>query len=604
MKNFLILLFLFAAAFNTTAQTKDTLKTVRPLRDSLSIADTLHARDTSLVKRDSLGVKAEIIVPLHYHGLAQPFGYSAFIRQEQILFHDYRYTGNLIDLFPLAFVRDLGSLGQPNEILIYGSGLNETSYLRDGILINNRLTNSFDVNNIQSESIDSIEVVPLPRSFLYGTVNNPAAINIISKDDFSIGGSKAPYSRLRYSQAPNEEAMIDFIYNAYISRRLITTFELTNKTFSSRFQNSAFSTWNGSLKLKYLLSNSFNISGSYGYVKSETGLNGGVPGTYIDSIGLSNLPLELNVPVSYTSRYQKQTMHNFSLQLLGNYLQHFRSDVNAYYRYYLTEFRMNEKMSDPAVPVIFDDNRSRTYGVSVRQSFSDTLLNADVSAIYEKNELRTDILPANKNLNAFSISGQASSGILGSTLVPSVFAKYLNYDSRSFTGYGADLTLNLTTKYKLYGGISQFYQPLTPLESNFNSGADSKKITTMQAGACVKEKYFTAGLDLFYRQTQNELLPVISPDNKISSYNVRNTDIPGVGLDLGVNVWRIYLESRTAYYFNKKDYSLPSFTFNGGIYYRDTLFNGNLHLKTGFNLRAVGQQNFYAYDFEKNMTAY
>ncbi|MCU7526101.1 MAG: hypothetical protein HF308_16620 [Ignavibacteria bacterium] len=624
MKKIIFLFLMFFAAAALQAQTRDSLRTRPVVRDSVHAKrDSLHLRDTTQAAgRDSLKKHAAVFIPVYRNSLTTDYEFNNQIKKRDILFHDYRYTADYLQLFPLAFLRDLGSLGQPSELLLYGAGFNETSYLHDGMLINNRLTNSFDLNLMQSESVDSLEVIPLARGFLYGTFNNAATVNFISKDVYSIGNSKAPYTRIRYYQAPNEEAMIDFIYSAYFSRKFITTAEVTNRTMTSRFPNTDFSIWNGSLKAKYLFSNTVNVTGSYNYSKSQTGLYGGITTAFIDSVGgLANIPDQgLNVDVYYTSRYQKNTQHNFSLQLLSSYFKNFKSDLNAYYRFNLTEFRQNEKRTSPSVPYIFDNNKTRTYGLSLRQTYQDTLFNADLSGIYERNEFDAALLGINENKGVLALSGRISSALIKRTIIPSVFAKYLNYSSESYLGVGADVTINIADNLKLYGGMSRYNEPLTVLNRNFyvpdsisalsqniNRAAliSSEKRTVMEIGAVLTLKDFQIGLDAFSRITSNRPSPVMLLNTgSVIGYLPEDLKIYGAGLNLNMNFGRIYLEARPAYYnVQESRYSLPKFSFNGGIYYRDTLFNANLHLKTGFTLSAAGRQNFYSYDFEKSMSA-
>jgi len=79
------------------------------------------------------------------------------IGKNEIDSYDYRFMGDLLTNAPFGFNRDLGNVGQPSEVLINGQGFGKVSYLNDGISINNRLTNSYDLNLFQSESVDSIE---------------------------------------------------------------------------------------------------------------------------------------------------------------------------------------------------------------------------------------------------------------------------------------------------------------------------------------------------------------------------------------------------------------------------------------------------------------
>ena len=121
------------------------------------------ANDTSKIAADDSLVVPETIIPIQIEPLT---GTSFIINRKDFLFNDYRYTGDFLKLFPLTFTQDLGFVGYPNQSFVYGIGDGGVSYMIDGVLWNDRYFNSLDLNLIQSEDIDSIEIVPLPRGFL------------------------------------------------------------------------------------------------------------------------------------------------------------------------------------------------------------------------------------------------------------------------------------------------------------------------------------------------------------------------------------------------------------------------------------------------------
>lgn len=159
-----------------------------------------------------------------------------FILRESIIKSNYRFAGDLLNDFPLSFQRDYGFVGYPNEILFYGLGSPFVNWMADGISLNDRFSNSYNLNLIQTEDIDSIEVVPLTRGFLYGSYMYPVTINFITRD-FIL---PQPYSRIRYIQGPNREASVDANFHALVSKNfyshLILPTEL--KTALSEIQSS------------------------------------------------------------------------------------------------------------------------------------------------------------------------------------------------------------------------------------------------------------------------------------------------------------------------------------------------------------------------------
>src|SRR3972149_1269552 len=323
MKHLITLLLLFYGL--TPAQISDSGSV-----NSIIFPDTTILNTKTLSQADSTKQK---ILPDTLHPIyVSPFSSNSnFISHQQILKSDYRYAGDILNNFSFNFTRDFGFTGQPNETLIYGAGFNGISYFEDGILYNNRFINSLDLNLVQTESIDSIEIVPLPRGFLYGPYNNSVSVNFIHKDFLS----RQPYTRIKYYQGPSGEAMIDGFFNAWLYKKLNASFDITNRKTDDRYTNSSFSLCQSRLKLKYLLSDKINVIGSFYYVTSKTGLNGGV-----DLSQITGTQSEINsviydevlAPVVYTNRIEQTRQINYSVTLLGKFTDNSNTDLTFYYR--------------------------------------------------------------------------------------------------------------------------------------------------------------------------------------------------------------------------------------------------------------------------------
>ncbi|MDH3268285.1 MAG: TonB-dependent receptor [Ignavibacteria bacterium] len=294
--------------------------------------DTLLTSDTT--KTEQTTAKADTLIPIQGQPLTDV---STIIGRNTFLFENYRYTGDLLRSFNLNFIKDLGFIGYPNESFIYGVGNSAISYMLDGVLWNNRYTNSLDLNLVQSEDIDSIEIVPSPRGFLYGPYNNPVTVNFITRD-FVV---PVPYARVKYYQGPDAEAMIDGRFSALLAKRWNLSFEVTNRSIDSTYTNTAFSFWQINAKLKYFLSNSVNITGWYYFVSNKQGLNGGVN---VDS--LANIPPSFNIdmyspeaPVIYPNQKLDVLQNNFGLRTLAKPFDNSKLDLSFYYRYNLNQLK-------------------------------------------------------------------------------------------------------------------------------------------------------------------------------------------------------------------------------------------------------------------------
>ena len=130
-----------------------------------------------------------------------------------------------------------------------------TNYLKDGIALNDIPFIFYDLNYLQSETVDSIEIIPAPRGFLYCSYNKSLSVNFISKDFISIN----PYTRIKYYQGVFGESMLDGIFNSVLYKKLFGYLDVTNRKLDQRFTNSDFSSWQVTAKLRYLISNSFKL---------------------------------------------------------------------------------------------------------------------------------------------------------------------------------------------------------------------------------------------------------------------------------------------------------------------------------------------------------
>ncbi|MCF8240373.1 MAG: TonB-dependent receptor plug domain-containing protein [Melioribacteraceae bacterium] len=586
--------------------------------DSVLTADSLAAVD-SLSAVDSLAVKVirDTLVPIFQMPLDLSNQKSFLFTKDEIDKTDYRFLGDILTNMPFSHLQDLGSFGQPSEMMFYGLGSGNVSYLSDGVFINNRMINSLNLFNFQSEYIDSLEYFPLARGFIYGTSNNPVAINFITRDKLGI----TPFTRIRFYQAPDEEGYLDGIFNAYFGRRINGSFEFTNSSIDSRYSNSQFTGWKASARVRWMPNNFVNFIGSYSYVRQESWLFGGVD---YDTLSFLLTPGEveeiifapLDAPVNYESRSIRYYKHYFNLKSLFRISKHYYADMNFYYHFDLNEYRQNEKSNFalyPNIPVIIDNNRTKTYGMSLRQLFYTDVFNIDVHGIYEYGKYTGGVLNQYDNTNTYSVSGKMNFNLIDTTIVPSVFGKYLNERNKSYFGIGGDVLINYSDNISLYGGLSRFEKPLSVIEYQyaFSPQSFSQVIQTFEGKALFKLGAFSGSIGYFFVQYDDKPVGVIEHSgndkvNEISFFTKGDFNIHGINGSVNYKLWRFHLENNFSYYLTGEQYvdnSLPQFTLKSGLYYKSKHFNNNLDLKTGLNFKLFGSQDYLTYDFEKNLSA-
>lgn len=603
MQKLFFLLILFSACLNVSTfaqQAKEKKSFNKNFTDSSTIKSEQIPDTTKKSLSDSVKtIQREKLIPII------PNNSYSFIPKENIYDSNFlqkldsRYTGNFFSSIPFGFLCDFGSIGQPNEVAIYGNGFGNSSFLINRLSANNRLTNSLDLNLFQSESFDSLEIIPLAQGFLYNEMNNPVTVNFVTRD-FVV---TKPYTRIRFYQAPNEEGFFDGIFSSNISRKLSVFTELTHQSTDPRFKNSDYGMWAGSIRLRYLLNNDFNIIGSYSYFQSNVGLNGGVDLDSIKRVTTANQIEEvlfstIQAPVNYIDRYQKVSSHNINVRLLANIIGNKPTDLTFYYQSSLTEFRQNEHTSlirdtwrwdwPWRHDRIIDDNKFNTYGAKLSQNFGNEFLNIYSEALYESTLLNTPLLKRDDRINTFSAMARASLNTQEEEpkFIPSVFGKFLNYDGNSYLGAGTDVSWYINKNYSIYFGLSKFKRPPNNF-ANQSGLVDKSDIIMIEAKLNYKNPFANISTGYFFQEL----------DINGKAYKT----LQGLNLNFDWHFWKLLLSANTTYYFiqdDKDNFPLPDFTSNGGIYYVDTLFNANLKLKAGINYWLIGDRGFQYINFE------
>lgn len=576
-----------------TSKTSDTLKTVvKKSADSLAFIEPERLDDS--------GISGKLFTA------------------GDIKYSDYRYTGNFFTYLPFGMLKDLGQTGQPSEASVYGLGYNNVTFMYDGLVLNDRLQNSFDTYNLPDLNLKYIEVIPLARGFLYGTFSNAAAVNFIPDNTIRSGA----YSRIRYYQAPNSEGYFSGDFKTKVSRRIGLGINLTNHSADPLYDNSGFSHWNGGISFIYLLSDKFNLRADYNYLQNNIQLNGGVDADSISraysSAEFDNILYNtISAPVRFSDRYMKNTAHNFTARLLGEIFGGWRSDVSVYYRTNLQEFRQNEanyNLGYDSLSYISNNNKYSTFGAMWRQIMNLTFASLDVIANYEHAEFNSGLFSSGLARNSISISGKLSLANQESLFHPSVFGKYLIYSGNNYAGAGADVLINFSDNLDLYAGVSIFRKPASIFEESFHYGSQSKnggQIKNIEVAVSYRNPLIDISLAYIHNSSDSYPLtvllntPPLKQDNIVyTGYN--SVDLNSANLNFVFRLWKLDFTGNSTYYFDgsgRTNYSLPEFTAEGGVYYIDTLFSSNLSLKTGLRCKFYGSRNYTIIDFQKSLSA-
>ncbi|MBI5661877.1 MAG: TonB-dependent receptor [Ignavibacterium album] len=584
MKSIIITVLIISNSF---AQIIDSLQFIQNANDT-----TINSDTTYIAPNDSLFILK----------ISELDENSFSISREKIIKSNYRFAGDLLNDFPLSFQRDYGFVGYPNEILLYGIGSPFVNWMSDGISLNDRFNNSYNLNLIQTEDIDSIEVVPLTRGFLYGSYMYPVTVNFITRDFIP----KQPYSRIRYIQGPNREASVDANFHALVSKKFLFSFDITNRIKDSTFRNTEFSIWQIKTRLKYFLSDEINLIASYNYNDYKIGFNGGIDIDSIESLTTdinSILYDEFLAPVNLPDDKIKTLQHFPRLSLLTNFFTWLKSDVNVFYRF----SRVNRK------DIFFDLTEEKVLGFSFNNKVFLKNFEFKLFVDYENQRqsarIRDDIiiLPIfdtyvlSNTFNVLSFGGILTSKLLQDKMNISLFYKYSDlkknfgreifYSGTDITissfgystnptnsGMGFDLSFRFNDNLKFYAGGSFF--------DEYSISSTNKEPLLFQSGLSFSNDFLNT--DLYY--VYNEYLVHSS-----ANYHKQADRVNGLALSLKTKFNFILLESQNTFYDSPSGselYFVPDFSSRTGLYYNDFLFDNNLDLKAGFIFTYVGKQNF------------
>jgi len=575
--------------------------------DTLLTDSARVVTDSLKTKRDSLSTKIDTIKIFEIQNFANIS--DRIVNKKEYQRTSYRTPADYLSLLPYGYRRYLSISGQPDELMIYGFGNTNVSYAENGIPVNNRFNNTLDLNNFQSEYIDSVEIISPARSFIYSSVNNPMFVNFNTRNSIE----SKPYTRLRVLQGPDEEGYIDAIFNAYVMNKVNFTFEITNASRDSLVANDSYGAWQGAARLRYLHSESFNVIGNFRVVKTESKLWGGIDKVNADSLKLNIFDLgNTDALVVQPDTYKKNKAFYYDIRAQFSLVPKFTSEIAGYYQSNIDQYRQNERDSaivNKLAPVK-DNNESYTGGVYFRQPMKYKNIELNIISRFETTKHKLTTLGIKKNTSTFSVGGVLSYHINNKSLV-NAFSKYLISNEKSYFGFGGEINISLSEKLKFYGGGSFFEKPYNIFEQKLlfdNSKKYSNVFTEVKLGYFSDNFNINGGV-IFSKQT-NSTLPLFKETDStsatfIESYSLSDINLFGMNLNFSGKVSKIEYSVSGTYYSKQDKLNVsPQFTVQAGVFFKSKLFENNLDLKAGFQGTFAGKQSGFKYDYLQSRAGY
>lgn len=516
-------------------------------------------------------------------------------------FKNYRSFPEMAEVPGISYVRSLGYPNQNSMLTIYGVSPGDITFTENGIPLNNRFTNSLLLPIIQEENVTELEILPLPRGFLYGSNPNSAALNINPVDFVTT----VPYSRIKYYEGPVGEGFLDVRFNLPIFKRLYLFANVSNKKSDEGYQNSDLSIWQTRFQLKYLASPSLTINAYYYYSKIVQGLNGGV--NYDSVLSLVSSVFrnstfndvffdERAAPVNYISRYQKDNLHRAAVTLIGSTPLFEESYITLYYENHLNEYRNNEdSLTSPGR--IFYDRQYSAAGIFANISKKLGFAGLRVFGGIDYNT---------RDLNTFEFAGVSKffvSGILNFDIADNLrfsgFAKTFSVNNIWFNGFGGDLGYNLSDNLRFYFGTAYFdsYDPLAGTNYRSNN-------VKFQGGAKISSGSWEADLNLFksvydVNYTSGFVVPTETGNTNVK-YSEDEYNYNGAGLSVIYKLDKFRISASGGVILSNNQSGKKSYhPYNAdiGVSYRDYLFDSSLDLKASVSFTYRSLSIKYIPDF-------
>ncbi|MCB0731884.1 MAG: hypothetical protein KDC88_12700 [Ignavibacteriae bacterium] len=577
----------------TYAQNDSTnnVKTLTSIEDSSSVVDSLFSNNKSkpfLVNFE----KQSTQLPLPLYNIIK----------EQIDKLDYRYSGNILNWLPFSFLYDLGYLGSPNEMNIYGMSFGNFGIQNDGLDLTNRWNSSADLNLIQTERISKLSLVPLHKGFLNGFTNNPALINVEINDTLK----SKPFSRIRYTQASYDEGFIDAFFSARVLSKLALSFRVTNISRGNNYANTDYGSWKVNVKAIYKLTDSLFSKIIFNHAKLFTSLNGGIDltGVELNSSDVESYIFNSQALVLNNNLINRTTINNFDLSVYGNIFPIMYSFL-----------RVGHSTNEDQYKGTFEDtlkvkniNDYKSIYAYLRNNILYNDISLSINGGIENIDYNLEGIGFQKNLTNYFANFQLSTNVYNNIFTPSVFSKYSKFNIQSQFGFGADLSIKPLKNSNILAGYSSFNKPYSIVESMYLGHELDQKNNLLFLSLDINSNFIKTAISYFSSNIENAAIPIMnSNDLKLNSTGVEfisldKNSLSGFNINSQIEILNILATANFNYYLYDDNSIIPkesNYNLTAGLYYVDTLYNSNLDLKTGFTFYLFDDVVNKVYDFQK-----
>jgi outer membrane cobalamin receptor len=519
--------------------------------------------------------------------------------QKQFLWSDADAVRDIIWKLPGFFYRDLGEAGKWGQLNAFGMDGRDIGIFVDGRPMNDPVTGTYNLSDLPLEFIDHTEIFSGTAST--STLSDAAgtALNFVSRSY----NSYHPLTRLRFVQDPSGTLLTDGLFTQNVVRGLNLMIGFQRFTSDGRYINASLDAWNVRTRLRYNISDRFNISLTDFYTKAGNGLNGGVNTS--KSVSIFD---EAGAITNYLQNaWDKRSRRDVTLNSIAHFFSDssFTTHANIYYS------TMEREYYNSSISLIDDFTRSSFWGASLRQQFGLDSVRCTIGGSWERRKTDSTRVLASHLESEQSLFLQAELRLID-IFIPSVSLRSTSLDGESSLNTGAGVKSAIADWLTLSADVSWFdrfptFQERYWTDSTFlrASKIQKEQHTLIQGGFT-----FQAGSNLeigvtgFQRSVKHAIIfqPAVTAGGSpaISISNVREILIQGINGSAAIRCHKFeVLGILTLTRYKQVDTLktlMPDVILAGEASYRDTFFKDKLDAKFGVRSQFYNRQQGMQFD--------
>lgn len=505
------------------------------------------------------------------------------------------------------FLWDLGEPGKNSQLLFRGVDWRSIGLSLDGVPLDDPIGAGFNLYDLPIEFIDRIEVVSSSTTMETPTPSPGAMINIVSPQYLSY----RPVTKIRFMQGPYGQVFSDGLFTQNLARTTNLLVGFQRHATDGRFANALYDAWNLRSRVRFDVSDRFNVALTYLYTKRISQTNGGV---YLDST--RTIFQGAGATVRYPEATETVWRHDAAVHVLTALFPDTAAltKATAYYTLHERDYRdaQSPVYSTPAV------DRTHVGGLRLEQQIPLQRVDAAIGGEFQSKDVTASPHVGIRHEVMGSVWGRAAIDLFG-FLQPRAHAREDFFEELRLVSYGAGVTLTAGSSLDLlFDASSSWRVPTmqerfwsTPLVTRLNQIVPEKHHVV--EGTIRLRPWEGARLSLtgFRRDIDNGVVFVASSPADARTTGVAIVAIPrlsiqGVTLDAMLPIWKlgIHLTGGFSEYTEQDTIKtlLPKWRGVLDVFFRDSFFGDHLDLKVG--VRMQGNSGHRGMEFVPPMLAY